>query len=205
MGQQAATPKIALVVGWNGAGKTAVVQRIRGRSSEPVPTVGVLRETALLRVGPEGREQMECELELVDVGSMPKLQAKTAAYQSYLSVADAVVVVIDATKTCLRFREDEVKQAKALIQSIAREPEVRDKPFLVLANKCDREDALPIPEVMEVFDLESTFKGRVWQLQRCSAITAEGLKPAVAWLVSKVVEDRKMATLPGGAGGNVIR
>mmetsp|Transcript_4761 Transcript_4761/g.14932 ORF Transcript_4761/g.14932 Transcript_4761/m.14932 type:complete len:206 (+) Transcript_4761:90-707(+) len=188
---QAPQPKMVLVVGWNGAGKTAVVQRLRGHSSEPPPTTGVLREVATLRCGPEGGE-MECLLELVDVGSVPKLEAKTASYQPWLAMADAVIVVLDATRTCLRFRPEEVQRAKVLMETIAQEPEVRDKPFLVLANKCDREDAIPVSEMLDTFRLEDTFQGRAWHLQRCSAVTAEGLKPGYAWLLNKLLSEAKL-------------
>eukprot|EP00747_Dinoflagellata_sp_TGD_P164202 gnl/TRDRNA2_/TRDRNA2_183795_c0_seq1.p1 gnl/TRDRNA2_/TRDRNA2_183795_c0~~gnl/TRDRNA2_/TRDRNA2_183795_c0_seq1.p1 ORF type:complete len:227 (+),score=49.96 gnl/TRDRNA2_/TRDRNA2_183795_c0_seq1:47-682(+) len=191
MGNAAAPAKTALVVGWNGAGKTAIVQRIQGRSSEPLPTTGVLRESCSLKLGPEGSTQMECQLELVDVGSMPKVEAKKAAYGPFLAQADGVIIVIDATKTCLRFRADEVTKTKEFIAHISREPEVRDKPFLVLANKCDREDALSTQEILETFDLEGLFRGKQFQLQRCSAVTAEGLKAGVAWLTSKLVDQNK--------------
>jgi len=190
-------PKAALVIGWNGTGKTAVCQRVRGQSSEPLPTTGVLREVAILRCGPEG-EELDCALELIDVGSMPKLEAKTASYQPWLSSADAVIVVLDATKTCLRFRPDEVEKTKKMIQSIVTEPEVHDKPFLVLANKCDREDALPVPEILEKFDLENLFNARTWQLQRCSAVSGEGLKGGMAWLVMKLLDEAKPPATASG-------
>jgi len=200
MGQAQAPPKVALVVGWNSAGKTAVIQRIKGRSSEPMPTTGVLREVCKLKIGPETGTQIECELELIDVGTVPKIEAKTAGYTPYLAMADCVIVVVDATRTWMKFRPEDVDKAKNLIKTVVNEPEVRDKPFLFLANKCDREDALPVPEVMEVFGLEDVFKGKLWQLQRCSAITAEGLKPGVAWLVSKITEEKKEDS--GNSGGS---
>ncbi|CAE8677972.1 unnamed protein product [Polarella glacialis] len=156
---QAPTKKVALVVGWNGAGKTACIQRIRGQSSEPLPTTGVIRGSALLKVEPPGGEEIECELDFIDVGSQPKLEAKSASYQPWLDSADCVIFVLDATRTMQRFRPEEVKQAKALIEVISREPEVRDKPFLVLINKSDREDSIPIQEAMELFELERLFKG----------------------------------------------
>merc|ERR1711933_410893 len=142
--------------------------------------------------------ELECALELIDVGSVPKLEAKSASYQPLLSSADAVIVVLDATRTCLRFRPDEVQRTKTLVESIVREPEVHDKPFLVLANKCDREDALPVAEVVETFDLENLFNGRTWQLQRCSAVSAEGLKAGMAWLVVKLLDEAKPPPTVGG-------
>ncbi|CAE8690837.1 unnamed protein product [Polarella glacialis] len=200
---QAPTKKVALVVGWNGAGKTACIQRIRGQSSEPLPTTGVIRGSALLKVEPPGGEEIECELDFIDVGSQPKLEAKSASYQPWLDSADCVIFVLDATRTMQRFRPEEVKQAKALIEVISREPEVRDKPFLVLINKSDREDSIPIQEAMELFELERLFKGKPCQFQACSAVTGEGLKPGYKWLVSRLLEESRPAA--PGAHSSIVR
>merc|ERR1712007_364272 len=144
------------VVGWNCAGKTAIVQRINGRSSEPLPTTGVLRDVCTLRVGPQIQEQVECEVELIDVGTRADIEMKKAAYASWLVLADAVIIVIDATSTCVRFRAEEVARAKQLMEHFANESVMRKKPFLVLANKCDRADALSVPEIMETFQLKKS-------------------------------------------------
>eukprot|EP00928_Gymnodinium_smaydae_P022362 TRINITY_DN18815_c1_g1_i1.p2 TRINITY_DN18815_c1_g1~~TRINITY_DN18815_c1_g1_i1.p2 ORF type:complete len:206 (-),score=46.09 TRINITY_DN18815_c1_g1_i1:111-728(-) len=180
--------KSVLVLGWNGVGKTAVVHRICGRSSEPWPTTGVIRESCTLSFGPDGATPTECALEIVDVGSAPKMEAKTVSYVPHLADADGLVVVLDATRTVLRFRPDDVARSKELLRQIlaAQSPAALERPVLVLANKCDREDAIPISEVMEIFELESIMSGRVWHLQRCSAVTAEGVKAGVFWLVNRL-------------------
>mmetsp|Transcript_59299 Transcript_59299/g.94134 ORF Transcript_59299/g.94134 Transcript_59299/m.94134 type:complete len:210 (+) Transcript_59299:127-756(+) len=196
---QAPPPKRVLAIGWNSAGKTAVVQRIKGRSSEPMPTTGVLTEKCTLKIGPESAQQ-ECDLELIDVGTAPVIAAKMAGYNQYLNTVDSVIFVLEVTRTQEKFKPEELQRQKELVKKIADEPEVRDKPFLVLANKCDREDAIPIPEVVEMFGLEDIFKNKTWQIQKCSAITAEGLKPGMAWLVSKMLEQESRESAVSGRG-----
>ncbi|CAK0836686.1 unnamed protein product, partial [Prorocentrum cordatum] len=174
---------------------------LRGHSSEPPPTTGVLREVASLRCGPREGQGWAVELELVDVGSVPKLDAKSASYQPYLETIDAVVVVLDATKTAVRFRQDEVEKTKRLLHTMAREPELRGKPFLVLANKCDRQDALTVEEVVDSFGLGDAMRGRAWHLQRCSAVTAEGLQAACSWLTLRLLEEARPEMHGVGSGG----
>merc|ERR1712187_427758 len=113
---------------------------------------------------------------------------KTAAYDPHLSHADGIIVVLDVTRSGMRYRKEDVEQSKSLLKNVAREPEVRHKPFLVFANKCDREDAVAVDEVKSMFDLEDVLRGRPWQLHRCSAVTGEGIKEGLLWLVQELLK-----------------
>mmetsp|Transcript_75289 Transcript_75289/g.156849 ORF Transcript_75289/g.156849 Transcript_75289/m.156849 type:complete len:194 (-) Transcript_75289:183-764(-) len=189
---QTTSKRTALVVGWNGVGKTAVVQCLRGASSEPLPTRGVHRDIARLKCGPPGDER-ECDLELIDLGIEPKLESKTSQYEQFLDT-DAIIFVLEANKTLERFRPDEMEKSKELMKRICAEPEVSGKVFLVLANKCEREDALSIKEITEYFDLENTFHGKTWHLEHCSTVSGKGLRAAATWLVIKLDDlERKKA------------
>lgn len=57
-------PKSALVIGWNGVGKSAVIQNLCGRPSQPLPTLGVVCDTATLTIQ---KEQLECALGMIDM------------------------------------------------------------------------------------------------------------------------------------------
>lgn len=48
-------------------------------------------------------------------------------------------------------------------------------PLLVFANKQDLTTAAPGSELAEILDL-NTIRDRMWQVQACSAVTAEGLQ-----------------------------
>lgn len=48
-------------------------------------------------------------------------------------------------------------------------------PLLVFANKQDLATAVPVAELAEVLSLH-TIQDRMWQVQACSAVTAEGLQ-----------------------------
>lgn len=48
-------------------------------------------------------------------------------------------------------------------------------PLLVFANKQDLTTAVPVSELVEILHLHTT-RDRMWQVQACSAVTAEGLQ-----------------------------
>lgn len=52
-------------------------------------------------------------------------------------------------------------------------------PLLVFANKQDLTAAAPASELAEILDL-NTIRDRTWQVQACSAVTAEGLQVQTA-------------------------
>lgn len=52
-------------------------------------------------------------------------------------------------------------------------------PLLIFANKQDLTTAAPASELAEILDLH-TIRDRMWQVQACSAVTAEGLQVQIA-------------------------
>lgn len=47
-------------------------------------------------------------------------------------------------------------------------------PLLIFANKQDLSTVAPVSELAEILDLH--IRDRMWQIQACSAVTAEGLQ-----------------------------
>lgn len=203
---QSGPPKTAVFLGWNGVGKTAIQQRIAGGSSEPNPTLGIHKTTCTFECGPQ-HDPIKATLELVDVGSTPKIEKKISMYTQIFSNCDAVIVVLEATQTLVRFKPDDVTQTKALLKQAAQAYELRTCPWLVFVNKCDREDAIGVTHekgsskwqadnnsvqtLVEMFDLQTLLHGKAWQLQLCSAVTGEGIRAGMAWLVMKLQEEEK--------------
>lgn len=52
-------------------------------------------------------------------------------------------------------------------------------PLLIFANKQDLTTAAPASELAEILDL-NTIRDRMWEVQACSAVTAEGLQVQTA-------------------------
>lgn len=51
-------------------------------------------------------------------------------------------------------------------------------PLLIFANKQDLSTATPVSQLAEILDLH--IRDRMWQIQACSAVTAEGLQVKTA-------------------------
>ncbi len=58
---------------------------------------------------------------------------------------------------------------------------------MVYANKQDIDGALSADEIMKSLDLEEITQ-RPWSITSCSALTGEGVKDGLEWLVDKAVK-----------------
>jgi ADP-ribosylation factor-like protein 2 len=59
--------------------------------------------------------------------------------------------------------------------------------LLVYANKQDLKGALSEEEIREILGLDDiTKQGRHWHIQPCSAVSGEGLREGIAWLVKDI-------------------
>ncbi|MEQ2208450.1 ADP-ribosylation factor protein 3, partial [Xenoophorus captivus] len=58
-------------------------------------------------------------------------------------------------------------------------------PLLVFANKQDLMSASPASELAESLNLH-TIRDRMWQVQACSALTAEGVQDGMTWVCRNI-------------------
>ena len=68
------------------------------------------------------------------------------------------------------------------LRNIAETPELRDLPFLILANKQDLPGALSVEEIRDILDLDSNFPTGYTYIQGCSVVTQEGINEGLDWL-----------------------
>lgn len=166
--------KVALL-GVESAGKTSVLAWVRasyeGRSARQAglesvtPTVGL--NVARLKTGPE-------RLLLWDLGGAKALRP---IWERYVEDAEALIWVVDASDatrleesaSCLR----ELMSRKHLIHS----------PLLVLANKQDADDAMDAVKTSLALDLLSDAEMRPQCVQPTSAVTGQGIREGVDWLL----------------------
>lgn len=75
---------------------------------------------------------------------------------------------------------DEVRlpEAVAELMEVLNDPHMASVPFLVLANKQEAPDALPLLGIRDRLGLER-FQDRSWELRACSALTGAGLPEAL--------------------------
>lgn len=174
-----------MMMGLNSAGKTTLLYKLKGHQEvETLPTVGFNVEPL------EAPGRMS--LIFWDVGGQAQLRA---SWKDYLEGTDVLMYVLDST--------DEARLPEALdeLLEVLNDPNMAGVPFLVLANKQEAPDALPMLEIRNRLGLEC-FHDRCWDLRACSALTGQGLPEALESLYT-LLKSRSRLCLqlrPGGAG-----
>ncbi|XP_008823196.1 ADP-ribosylation factor-like protein 11 [Nannospalax galili] len=156
-----------IMMGLDSAGKTTLLYKLKGHQVvETLPTVGFNVEPL--------EAPGHVSLILWDVGGQTQLRA---TWKDYLEGTDILVYVLDSTD------EARLPEAVAELKEVLEDPNMASVPFLVLANKQEAPDALPLLEIRNRLGLER-FQDRCWQLQACSALTGQGLPEALQSLKS---------------------
>lgn len=172
-----------MMMGLDGAGKTTLLYKLKGHQVvETVPTIGFNVEP-LEALGHKS-------LILWDVGGQAQLRA---SWKDYLEGTDVLVYVLDST--------DEARLPEAVdeLREVLNDPNMTGVPFLVLANKQEAPDALPLREIRNRLGLEC-FQDRGWDLRACSALTGQGL-PEASKSLQTLLKSRSRLCLPLRAGG----
>ncbi|KAM4860269.1 ADP-ribosylation factor-like protein 11 [Thomomys bottae] len=156
-----------VMMGLDSAGKTTILYKLKGHQQvETVPTVGFNVEPL--------ETPGHMSLILWDVGGQTQLRA---TWKNYLEGTDILVYVLDSTD------EARLPEAVAELTEVLEDPNMTCVPFLVLANKQESPDALPLLEIRNRLGLER-FLNHCWELRGCSALTGEGLTEALQSLRS---------------------
>ena len=79
---------------------------------------------------------------------------------------------------------DRIHEAKMVMDRALGNRDLHGAPLLVLANKHDAPGAMPAVEVRELLGL-GQFDSRPCDVHTCSALSGDGLKKAIDWLVGK--------------------
>ncbi|KAM8784738.1 ADP-ribosylation factor-like protein 11 [Rhynchonycteris naso] len=161
-----------VMMGLDSAGKTTLLYKLKGyQLMETQPTVGFNVEP-LEALG-------DMSLTLWDVGGQTQLRA---SWKDYLEGKDILVYVLDSTV------EARLPEAAAELMDVLDNPHMASIPFLVVANKNESPDALPLLEIRDKLGLER-FQDRHWELQACSALTSAGL-PEVLQSLRRLLKSR---------------
>ncbi|XP_029300076.1 ADP-ribosylation factor-like protein 3 isoform X2 [Cottoperca gobio] len=94
------------------------------------------------------------------------------------------IYVIDSSDR-KRFEETGLELAELL-----EEEKLAAVPLLIFANKQDLMTATPASELAESLSLH-TIRDRMWQVQACSAATAEGLQDGMTWVCRNITFRKK--------------
>ena len=150
--------KFVVVLGLDGAGKTALVHRLRfGEANEPLPTMGFLIHPTTIH---------NRNVQIADTCGQEKIRDLWACmYHS----ADGIVFVIDGTdRARLELATQELNKALQY-------PMLEDKPFLILVNKQDENAVCSA-------DLRDRVRGDGWRMFDVSVKSGYGIDEAFTWL-----------------------
>ncbi|MBZ3890634.1 ADP-ribosylation factor-like protein 11 [Sciurus carolinensis] len=172
-----------MMMGLDWAGKTTLLYKLKGyQLVETLPTIGFNVEP----LETPGR----VSLILWDVGGQAQLRA---SWKDYLEDTDALVYVLDSTD------EARLPEAVGELMEVLKDPNMAGVPFLVLANKQEAPEALPLLEIRKRLGREC-FQDRCWDLRACSALTGQGLPEALRSLQT-LLKSRRRLRLPFRASG----
>ncbi|CAN7999667.1 unnamed protein product, partial [Ixodes pacificus] len=166
-----------LLLGLDNAGKTTILKKL---ASEDVAHITPTQGFNIKSVQAEG-----FKLNVWDIGGQRKIRPY---WQNYFENTDVLLYVIDSSDR-KRFEETGVELAELLT-----EDKLFGVPLLVFANKQDLFNSAPAGELAEGLNLPA-IRDRAWQIQACSALSGEGLKPPFD------VPQEKLFKLNGDADG----
>ncbi|KAF7309019.1 ADP-ribosylation factor-like protein 13A [Mycena kentingensis (nom. inval.)] len=175
-----------IILGLDGCGKTSLLNRLRRREfpygvlPQTTPTIGFTRET--IAYGAFGRHR-------ICIWDMGGLQRVRPMWREYVWNGNAFVFVVDASKP------DRLPEARKELEQLVRDDlQGKAGPFLVLANKIDRTDAVSVQEIEQALGLEKLLltSGRaewLWAVKGVSGLAGEGVIDAVDWTASRQCKD----------------
>merc|ERR1711964_477462 len=168
-----------LMVGLDAAGKTTILYKLKlGEVCTTIPTIGFNVETV---------EYKNVSFTVWDIGGQDKIRP---LWRHYYPNTQGIIFVVDSND---RERVDgstgTENSACDELQRMLAEEDLRDAALLVLANKQDLPNAIPVPELGKMLNLHN-IRNREWNVQATCATTGEGLYEGLDWLVHTIKKNQ---------------
>ncbi|KAM8981237.1 ADP-ribosylation factor-like protein 4A [Sarcophilus harrisii] len=169
-----------VILGLDCAGKTTVLYRLQfGEFVNTVPTKGFNTEKVRVTLG----NAKTVTFHFWDVGGQEKLRP---LWKSYTRCTDGIVFVVDSVDV------ERMDEAKTELHRITRLAENQGVPVLLVANKQDLRDSLPLPEIARLLAVGELAASTPWHLQPTCAIIGDGLREGLEKLHEMILKRRKM-------------
>ncbi|XP_076019799.1 ADP-ribosylation factor-like protein 3 [Genypterus blacodes] len=157
-----------LLLGLDNAGKTTLLKQLAAEDiSHITPTHGFNIKSV---------QSSGFKLNVWDIGGQRKIRPY---WRNYFENTDVLIYVIDSSD---RKRLEETSQE---LSELLEEETLAGVPLLIFANKQDLTTAIPASELAEGLNLH-IIRDRMWQIQACSALTAEGLQDGMTWVCRNI-------------------
>eukprot|EP01137_Pigoraptor_chileana_P032437 Opistho-2@21796 len=152
-----------LLLGLDNAGKTTILKKL---ASEDISLITPTHGFNIKSVASQG-----FKLNVWDIGGQKVLRPY---WRHYFERTDALIYVVDSGD---KKRFEESGQELGVLLD---EEKLKGVPVLVFANKQDLVNAVKADEIAVGLNLHA-IRGRMWQIQGCSALRGEGLEEGMAW------------------------
>lgn len=162
-----------LIVGLDGAGKTAILYKLK--CNEIITT---LPKTS---VNVEDFETKEMTFTVWDVAGKDRVRP---VWRHYYENSDGLIFVVDSAN------RERVKDAAEELHKILDDDLMHDVPVLVFANKMDLPTAMSENQLIDSLRLQEVQRNK-WSVQQCSAITGHGLSEGLQRIVTMVYDSKK--------------
>lgn len=171
-------------MGLDNAGKTTIVKKLCGQPIDEIePTLGFQIQSL---------EYKDYKLNLWDIGGQSSIRAY---WRNYFEKTDGLIFVVDSSD---QLRLDLVRTE---LESLLKQERLAGATLLVWANKQDIQGSATSDQISHHLGLSSSTgsgsddvdtsgvnigKNRHWCIMPCSAVTGDGLKQGIEWLVDDI-------------------
>ncbi|OUM62810.1 hypothetical protein PIROE2DRAFT_66312 [Piromyces sp. E2] len=156
-----------LMVSISFAGKTTILYQLKlGQFVTSIPTIGFNAETVKYK---------NINFKIWDVGGGEKIRSLWRHYYKY---SNGIIFVVDSND------RKHIEESRDELQRISQEEELKDRPFLIFANKQDLPSAMSVSEITDKLGLKSIKQD--WHIQGSCAITGDGLYEGLEWLTTNI-------------------
>mmetsp|Transcript_37166 Transcript_37166/g.119229 ORF Transcript_37166/g.119229 Transcript_37166/m.119229 type:complete len:209 (+) Transcript_37166:106-732(+) len=165
-----------VIVGLDNAGKTAILERLKGAFGGPSKKKAVFsleKLQATMGMNLAKLDLCGCRVMFWDLGGGPKVRD---LWERYYGDAHGVVFVVDASDP------DRLPEAARAFASACDHHDLFDVPCLVVANKQDKGAVLE-SDVARSFDLDAKRTHRTIIIRAASALTMDGITDGILTLV----------------------
>ncbi|KAL0207570.1 hypothetical protein P9112_012198 [Eukaryota sp. TZLM1-RC] len=159
-----------LVCGLDGVGKSSILSFMKSdpKDNVVVPTVGY------------SLEEFSFNGFSFTVFDMSGQSRYRDLWEHYIKESQAIIYVIDATdKLRLVVAKDE-------LANILQHPDLKNVPFLLLANKMDLQEALAPSVIVTEMNLSQLLSSRNWHINGTCALDGDGLDSGFSWLADQL-------------------